>query len=185
MASAPIMEPGAGLGTRFNFALRFALGIIGAVVLLFMMMLTVFDVAGRYFLSKPISGSFEIMEFGLAIVVFSALPLVTWDRGHITVSLFEKYFRGASAHLQQLFALGGSAVVMGVVSWRLWIQGDRLILSSSITGYLEWPIAPISYAMSAFSGLSFCILVGLLWLALFGKALPVFEDHSADPSTDP
>ena len=185
MTSDPIAEPGAGFRTRFNSGLRLALGVIAAFVLFFMMMLTVFDVAGRFLLSKPIPGSFEIMEFGLAIVVFSALPLVTWDRGHITVSLLEKYFRGGAAYPQQLFAIGGSTLVMGIVSWRLWIQGGRLVDSSSITGFLEWPIAPISYAMSAFSGLSFIILVGMLWLTLFRKPLPVYEDHSADQSTDP
>lgn len=185
MVSYPSMKPGAGVVTRFNFIIRHALGIICAMVLFFMMLLTVIDVAGRYLLSKPLPGSFEIMEFGLAIVVFSALPLVTWDRGHITVSLLEKFLHGALARLQRLFILGGSASIMGIVSWRLWIQGDRLVASSSITGFLEWPIAPISYAMSAFSGLSFVILLGMLWLSLLDKALPAYEDHSADFSSDP
>jgi TRAP-type C4-dicarboxylate transport system permease small subunit len=178
--SHPIAGPGADFSTRVNTIVRHGLGVIAASVLFFMMMLTVFDVAGRFFLAKPIPGSFELMEFGLAIVIFSALPLVTWDRGHITVSRLEKYFRGTSAYLQRLFVSGGSALVMGIVSWRLWIQGDRLVASSSITGFLEWPIAPISYAMSIFSGLSFVILLGLLWLILFGKALPVYDDGPSE-----
>ena len=91
MPSDPIAGPGADFSTRFNFIVRHALGVIAASVLFFMMMLTVFDVAGRFFLAKPIPGSFELMEFGLAIVIFSALPLVTWDRGHITVSLLEHF----------------------------------------------------------------------------------------------
>ena len=184
MVSSPGGKADAGFVARFNFVIRYALGVICALVLFFMMMLTVFDVAGRFLLSKPLPGSFEIMEFGLAIVVFSALPLVTWDRGHITVSLLEKYFRGTWAHLQRLFVLSGSALIMGIVSWRLWIQGDRLVVSSAITGFMEWPIAPISYAMSAFAGLSFIILLGLLWLSFLGKTLPVYEDHSPGHSSD-
>ena len=183
--SCPGARSESGAITRFNLVIRYALGVICGMVLLFMMMLTVTDVAGRFLFSKPLPGSFEIMEFGLAIVVFSALPLVTWDRGHITVSLLEKYFKGKFARFQQLFTLGGSALIMGIVSWRLWIQGDRLVVSGSITGFLEWPIAPISYAMSAFAGLSFIILLGLLWLSLLGKTLPVYEDHSPGHSSDP
>ena len=185
MVSYPAAKADGGFVARFNFFIRYALGLICAMMLLFMMMLTVIDVAGRFLLSKPLPGSFEIMEFGLAIVVFSALPLVTWDRGHITVSLLEKYFKGTFARFQQLFILGGSALIMGIVSWRLWIQGDRLVVSNSITGFLEWPIAPISYAMSAFSGLSFIILLGMLWLSLLGKALPVYEEHLPGHSSDP
>ena len=83
----------AGDGARSALLVRRSLGWMVAAALAFMMVLTVVDVTGRFVFNRPIPGSFEVMEFCLAIVVFSALPLVTWDRRHITVSLFDSFFR--------------------------------------------------------------------------------------------
>jgi TRAP-type C4-dicarboxylate transport system permease small subunit len=156
---------------------RRALGAVVAAVLLFMVALTAVDVIGRFLFASPVPGSFELMEFALAIVVFSAMPLVTWDRGHITVTLFDGLFRGAMRRLQHIFALAMSALAMGIIFWRMWDQGDRLDVTGAITGYLEWPIAPLAYFMAVLGGLSTAILLVLLWFAITGRPAPVHGDH--------
>ena len=172
--------PGVPDSARTAAHLRRALGWMVAGVLGFMMVLTVVDVTGRFGFNRPIPGSFEVMEFCLAIVVFSALPLVTWDRRHITVSLFDSLFRGAGYRIQQGLIQGASLLGMGVICWRMWDQGNRLDRTQAITGYLEWPVAPIAYFMSALAGLSALLIVMLLWRAVTGKPYPAWSDGDGD-----
>ena len=172
---------GAVEGARFAAMVRRLLGWMVAVVLSFMMALTVVDVAGRFVFNRPVPGSFEVMEFCLAIVVFSALPLVTWDRRHITVSLLDSFFRGTGYRLQQGLIQAASLLGMGIVCWRMWDQGNRLDRTQAITGYLEWPVAPIAYFMSVLAGLASLLLVMLLWRAVAGRPYPAFDDHGGEP----
>lgn len=149
------------------------LAAVVALVLFAMMALTVVDVTGRYLFSRPVPGGFEIMQFLLAIVVFAALPLVTHDCGHITVSLFDTFFRGAWRRVQELFVLIMSAIALAIVTLRMWDQGDVLAETEAITGFLLWPIAPIAYAMSLLSGVALMLLCLLLWSGLRnGTAAP-------------
>ena len=63
---------------------------LAAVALLTMMVLTFVDVNLRYWLGQPILGSNEMTEFLLGTVVFSGLVIVTGERSHIVVTLFER-----------------------------------------------------------------------------------------------
>ncbi len=174
--------PGAGGEIRPDLLVRRLLGWMVAVTLAFMMALTVVDVTGRFAFNNPIPGSFEVMEFCLAIVVFSALPLVTWDRRHITVSLFDSLFRRSGYRLQQGLIQLASLLGMGIVCWRMWDQGDRLDRTQAITGYLEWPVAPIAYFMSVLAGLSTMLIAMLLWRAVAGSPYPSYSDGGDDLS---
>ena len=62
---------------------------LAAIALLTMMVLTFCDVNLRYWLGQPILGSNEMTEFLLGTVVFSGLVIVTGERSHIVVTLFE------------------------------------------------------------------------------------------------
>ena len=63
---------------------------LAALALLTMMVLTFTDVNLRYWLGQPILGSNEMTEFLLGTVVFSGLVIVTGERSHIVVTLFER-----------------------------------------------------------------------------------------------
>ena len=63
----------------------------GAAALAFLVVLTVVDVVGRYALSAPAPGATELTEFGVAALVFAALPAVTWRGGHVAVDLLDRF----------------------------------------------------------------------------------------------
>lgn len=60
--------------------------IIAMVLIGAMMMLTVVDVVGRYFFSKPIIGSYELTQFMMAGVVFLGLAYTQVNKGHVAVT---------------------------------------------------------------------------------------------------
>lgn len=65
---------------------------LAAIALLAMMAITFADVNLRYWLGQPILGSNEMTEFLLGTVVFAGLVIVTGERSHIVVTLFEPFF---------------------------------------------------------------------------------------------
>src|SRR4029077_1450758 len=66
-----------------------ALGVIAAVLLFGLMVLTCVDVVGRYFLNRPVYGAFEITEMLLAALIFLGLPLVTLRNEHVNVDVLD------------------------------------------------------------------------------------------------
>ena len=64
--------------------------ILSAVLLFLMMALTFVDVLGRYLFNAPIYGSAEMIQFLLALTIFSALGIVNADDSHIVVEVFEE-----------------------------------------------------------------------------------------------
>lgn len=169
-------EPGVVDRSGGAALIRGVLGGIMAFVVFAMMALTTVDVTARYVFSAPVPGGFEIMQFMMALVIFTALPLVTWNGGHIVVSIFDGFFKGAVRYVQRLFALTVSAVAIAVICWRMWKQGDVLADGDQITGFLEWPIAPIAYAMSVLAAITLVIVLVLIWRHLRG------EDIAARPA---
>ena len=148
--------------------LRRALLSISAVLLFAMMLLVTLDVAGRYLLNAPIAGSFEVTQFLLALLIFAALPVVTRDDTHISVSLVENLLKGRARFVQRLFVLLVDAVALGVIAWRTWIGGNQLAEGQQVTGYLEWPLAPLAYAMAILAGIAFLTVLAMIWTHLRG-----------------
>ena len=62
---------------------------LAAIALLTMMILTFAEVNLRYWLGEPILGSNEMTEFLLGTIVFTGLVIVSGERSHIVVTLFE------------------------------------------------------------------------------------------------
>ena len=66
---------------------------LATITLATMMILTFLDVNLRYWLGEPILGSNEMTEFLLGIVVMSGLVIVSGERSHIAVTLFEPFLQ--------------------------------------------------------------------------------------------
>ena len=145
-----------------------------SVVMFSMMMLTTADVLGRT-LGKPIKGSFEIVTFMLAILIFCALPLISWDEKHIKVNLFDHWIPAPILRaLNMLWAII-MTIVMAVITWRMWVQANLMWQGQHVTGFLEWPIAPIVYVMCVLSGVTTIVFVALTCQKLFQRGGPPAE----------
>ena len=167
-----------GGAARLSALIRRSLAAVMALVIFCMMALTTVDVTARYVFSAPVPGGFEIMQFMMALAIFTALPLVTWNDGHIVVSIFDGFYRGRVRYVQRLFVFFISALAIAVICWRMWKQGDVLADGDQITGFLEWPIAPIAYAMSVLAAVAFVFVLMMTWQHLRGDAAPA--SRSAD-----
>ena len=137
-------------------ALDLGLGGCCAFLLLGLVALTVADVIGRYVLTAPLPGAFELTELMLGALVFAALPLATMTGEHVAV---DALFDASPPRLQTALArLGGvaTAAALWVIAWRLVVYSTRLANDEAVTDALLVPLAPLGWfaaGMAALSGL--------------------------------
>lgn len=139
---------------------------IGAIVLFALMILTCVDVLGRYLFNSPLDGGTELTEFALAIIVFSAIPIVTLTGGNVVVELIDfKFSAKSAATAKRVLSFIWAAVFAGI-AYGIWKLGARAIKRSEISEYLHIPVGYILYFAV------FCLALGAvacLWRSFAPK----------------
>ena len=136
---------------------------LSALPVALIVLLTFVDVLGRYLFSSPIRGSMEIIEFSMALVVFTALPLVTLQRGHVSVSLIDNLFSGQGHRIKRALCDSINAVALGLLTWRLFMQSLYDLQTSASTVVLGLPNAALSFVLTFFAGLSTVVVLMQIW----------------------
>jgi TRAP-type C4-dicarboxylate transport system permease small subunit len=160
------------------------LSAIAGFCLFAMMAMTFADVLGRYVFAAPINGAFEIVEFLLALVIFSGLPLVALDDAHINVSIFDKLFRPHGLRLKKFAISLGSAAAVGFIADRLWSQATEMARSQAISGVLEVDLAPVVFAMAALAAATCVVELVLAVEQWRAGAPPPPAGPTAEPAND-
>ena len=143
--------------------LTFVLTAITILLVAGMMVITFVDVFGRYVLNSPVPGAFELVKFMLGLSIFACYPLVTKNNGHINVSIVDNLLKGRPRWMLQLVILLFSLGIMLLILVSAWTQAESLRQSNFISQFLEFPIAPIVYAMSVFCVIAILFQIGLIW----------------------
>src|SRR5689334_24228939 len=91
-----------------------------------MMVLTFFDVVGRYLLNKPIRGGFEVTELLLLVLIFAGLPLVSHADEHVTMDFIDRVLppRALAVHVRVVHAV--VAALFFFLSWQVYIKAGRI-----------------------------------------------------------
>jgi TRAP-type C4-dicarboxylate transport system permease small subunit len=126
---------------------------VGAAFLVCMMLLVVADVSLRFLFNRPVEGSFELVEFMMAIVVCMGMAYCGMKRGHTTVEFLVSRFSEKTQHLIDGFNSLVSAVLFALISWGSVGQALMLKESESITTVLEIPLYPFLWVLAVCSGL--------------------------------
>jgi TRAP-type C4-dicarboxylate transport system permease small subunit len=166
--------PESGIVSACVLLLRLMCG----AALLFIMALTVIDVFMSYFFASPVTGSAELVMFSMAILIFSAFPLVTLREQHISVGILHGKLSGFWLWLQRLVILGVSLLACAVMAWQLLHDGYQLANDKQATMVLELPLGPLSYFMGTLSGVSALALVLLLARHLRGASPATLRSSS-------
>lgn len=120
--------------------LAFFLELIAAVVLFFLMVLTCADVVGRYFLNNPVKGATELTEMGLAVVLFSAMPVITWRGGHIVVDLIDSFLPNAVIKVLVWISTLLVSVSLYFAAVRVYEIGARSLRRGITSDFLHIPV---------------------------------------------
>ena len=141
-----------------------------AILALFTMMVMTFtDVVLRSALNMPIEAATELTRILMAVIVFSVLPVISAQNGHIAVDLMDGYFSRRLARWRD-------AVICLVCGGMLWWPAERVVVLAErarsygdVTEYLEIPQFYIAWFIAI---LTYVTMASLLVRAIILMAEP-------------
>lgn len=145
---------------------------MSSVALFALMVLTFADVVMRSVFNAPIEAATELIRIGIALLVFSALPVLSWREQHIAVDLLDTPFARMNLHRVRdgLVALACGAM--------LWLPAGRVVdlafraqSYGDQTEYLEIPTFYIALFIAAMTYLTSAVLILRGMLHLFAPRL--------------
>ena len=94
-------------------------GVSGMLVLMLLAMvaLTFVDVLGRRLFNTPVFGANDITEHLMAVIIFAGLPLLTAQRAHLSIDLFDHWLLRPGWRLWHRVVDGLIAAVLGLIAW--------------------------------------------------------------------
>ncbi|WP_169732820.1 TRAP transporter small permease [Azospirillum halopraeferens] len=165
----PDARAAGGEGERLHRLLSRALGVLAAVLLFGMAVMTTADVAGRALLGYGVPGSYELTSMMLAALIFVGLPLTTERDEHVAVDLADHVL--PTRWVRVMAAVAGllSTVVLAVLAWQLAVRGAGLGEEGAVTNILRLPLAPVAYLAAATTGLSAAVQAARTLAGLRGR----------------
>jgi TRAP-type C4-dicarboxylate transport system permease small subunit len=130
---------------RFDEALSW----LSSAVLFAMMLLTSVDVFMRYVVSRPVPGAFEVSELFMALLIFTALPLVSLRDEHITVEFAGKLIPARVLPYVDAVVHLCIAFLLAAAGWLVWLRALRMQQYGDATTILSIPVWPLVYGMAA------------------------------------
>jgi TRAP-type transport system small permease protein len=139
-----------------------ALETISALSLVALVLTMCADVVGRYGFGSPLMSAFSLVRLELALMVFAALPLATWDDEHLRAGLLDHLWKGQARAWQAIAVQAISALACTVLAWRLIIQGQEYQANREVLEVLQWPMYAVAYTLAAFSLMAAAAAFGLM-----------------------
>jgi len=144
---------------RALYAVSLALALAGGAVLLALIGLSTWSVAGRWLADAPLQGDFELVQLGCAACVSAFLPLCQLEKGHVIVDFFT--LKAGAATRAVLDAAGNLLLGLAgaLVAWRLALGMLSVREAGETSMILDLPVwmayAPmiLSFAVLAVAGL--------------------------------
>lgn len=119
--------------------LAFVLNLVAGITLMALMIITCIDVFGRYVLNKPLTGSTELIELGLGVVVFVALPVISWRNENIVVDILDNHFSPWAHMFKNTVINLVSAGALYFLGERLMVLGARSLEYEEVSEFLHIP----------------------------------------------
>ncbi len=135
------------------------------------MALTFFDVGGRKLLSHSITGSLELTELLMVVVIFAAMPLVSLRGEHVVFDSLDAYLPGPVRLVQRVLVhllCGVCMVGLGVL---MWTTGNNFLESGETTAQLTIPKAPFIFGI-----ILPCAVTGLVHLVIAARPTQAAEE---------
>jgi len=121
--------------------------VIGGIAITAMMILTVFDVVGRFF-KHPIFGSIEIIGFLAAITVAAALPYTHKMEGHVGVELLVRLLPRKLQTGIKIITQALTLFLFGLISWQMFLYARELDKTGEVSMNLGFPLHYLVYLIA-------------------------------------
>lgn len=147
-----------------NTLLHRTCGWLSALALFASMVLTFLDVGGRKLLSQSITGSLELTELLMVVVIFAALPLVSARGEHVVFDSLDSVLPRWARRVQRALVHVLCGVALLALAVLMWKTGGQFAESGETTAQLKILKAPFIYGMSVL-----CAITGVVHLVLTAR----------------
>ena len=145
--------------------------IISGLILLSLAVLTFCDVFGRRFLNSPVTGTIELVEFGMALVAFLAMPRAFFLNANVSADFIKNIPNNAFQVFINIFRFILMIIVMSMMAYATTREAMAFFKNERVTIDLEIYFYPFYYAASI--GMWLSVIAIFFWLinTLKGKNL--------------
>lgn len=120
------------------------LGFAASCVLFLLMTATLVDVVGRYVFNAPLPAGYEMIQIGMALLVFLVLPIVTARDEQVRIDIFQALFPARLRPFVRLASQVVSLIVIAGFAWFLVQRAGTFAASGETTSNLRVPLAPLA-----------------------------------------
>lgn len=140
---------------------------VASASLFAMILLTCLDVSMRYFFSRPITGTYDLVSLMGAVIAAFAMPYTMLEKAHVSVEILIKALSNRKQLVIETATHAAGIILFLILVWQCIVLALDMKAAGEVTPTLLLPFYPIVYCMAAcFFVLSLAILVNLLdiWL---------------------
>ncbi len=144
---------------------------ISSVITVLLVLLVVADVLLRRLFNAPIRASTELSTLGFSIIVFLPLAWAAMKGVHVELDFLVNKFPKKARLGIEVVIMVLTTIMLGLMSWRIFVQGTRLQAANQVTVLLRIPLYIFAY-LAAFGSI-------MLTLAFFIKFVRSIRDMAA------
>ena len=116
-------------------------GIVLVIILFAMVALTFIDVLGRRLFNTPVFGANDITEHMMALIIFGGLPLLTAQRGHLSIDLLDHWLLRPRWRLWHRAVDVLIAAVLGLIAYEFYLAIEEARSINEVSQALGIPRA--------------------------------------------
>jgi TRAP-type C4-dicarboxylate transport system permease small subunit len=133
------------------------MALAGGWVLMLLMGYTVLDVVLRYGFNRPFSGSLEVTEFAMSLIVFLGIAYCGWIGGHVAVDILERPLEHPGLRFIPVLLTLVSVVLFAAVAWLA--AAEALSSTQRVSNMMRWPHWPFQLTVAFGSAMYAVVLL--------------------------
>jgi len=141
------------------------MGVIAGITLVFVMLLTVLDVILRYF-GFPITGVYDLVALGGAVVVGFSAPLAAEKKVHVFMEMAQSVFGQIGRQILHVFTRLIAVCISVIIAWNLIKLGTGFGQTGEASLTIQIPYYPIAIGL----GICFFIQTAVYVIQMFQGA---------------
>ena len=136
-------------------------------MLVLLMGYTVLDVVLRYVFNRPFSGSLELTEFAMSMIVFLGIAYCGWVGGHVAVDILERPLDDPRLRFIPVILTFASALLFAAIAWLT--AAEAFTSMHRVSNMLRWPHYPFQLTV-AFGSAMYAVVLVIQTIALLRRA---------------
>ena len=148
--------------------------IASGLVLFSLAVLTFCDVFGRRFLNSPVAGTIELVEFGMALVAFLAMPRAFFLNAHVSADFIKNVVSGKTEMFIMTLRFVLMLIIMSFMAYGTTSEALAFLKNYRVTIDLELNFYPFYFAAAV--GMWLSVLAIIFWFLKVKSEIKISEE---------